>query len=267
MLSTWLPGHGEGPGRLANQMNRRALTLFAGLVRVRVRDRLVRPAAHRGTTRHGHSRRPPSSTRPTAASITALHSREDRVVLRYGQMPESIRDAAVAIEDRRFYWHHGVRPSRRSSGRAYEDAAAGQVVEGGSTITQQLVKNLYVGGAEPFRRKVDEAALAWQLEDRLSKREILTRYLNTVYFGNGAYGVEAAAETYFAESARHLSLSEARCSPASSPRRPLRPLHQPRRRLRASQRGPSPDGRTRDDRGPRGLPGRVERAARRPPQH
>ena len=129
------------------------------------------------------------------------------MVLRYGQMPQSIRDAAVAIEDRRFYWHHGV-DVQAILRAAYEDAAAGQVVEGGSTITQQLVKNLYVGGANTVGRKVDEAALAWQLEDRLSKKEILTRYLNTVYFGEGAYGVEAAAQTYFADSARHLSLSE-----------------------------------------------------------
>ena len=66
-------------------------------------------------------------------------------------------------------------------------------MEGGSTITQQLVKNLYVGDEESFRRKIDEASLAWQLEDRLTKDQILTQYLNTVYFGEGAYGVQAAA--------------------------------------------------------------------------
>ena len=130
--------------------------------------------------------------------ITTLHAREDRVVLRYAQMPQSIRDAAVAIEDRRFYWHHGfdIQAIVRA---AYQDARAGKTVEGGSTITQQLVKNLYVGAADTFRRKVDEAALAWQLEDQLTKQQIITQYLNTVYFGEGAYGVEAAARTYFAE--------------------------------------------------------------------
>ncbi len=139
--------------------------------------------------------------------ITQLHAREDRVVLRYAQMPGSIRDAAVAIEDRRFWWHHGF-DLRAIARAAYQDAAAGQVVEGGSTITQQLVKNLYVGNADTLRRKIDEATLAWQLEDRLSKRQILTKYLNTVYLGEGAYGVEAAARTYFAEDASDLTVPQ-----------------------------------------------------------
>ena len=139
--------------------------------------------------------------------ITSLHAREDRVVLGFDQMPESIRDATVAIEDRRFYWHHGV-DLQAIVRAAYQDADAGHIVEGGSTITQQLVKNLYVGNADTFKRKLDEAALAWQLEDRMTKQQIITEYLNTVYFGEGAYGVEAAAETYFAEHAADLSVGE-----------------------------------------------------------
>jgi penicillin-binding protein 1A len=89
------------------------------------------------------------------------------------------------------------------------NANQGMVVEGGSTITQQLVKNLYVGTAETFRRKLDEAALAWQLEDRLTKDQILTRYLNTVYLGEGAYGVQSAAQTYFSVDADELTLAQA----------------------------------------------------------
>ncbi len=187
-------------------MNRRALPLFAGIVVLasltvscglpHLEDYKTRPLAQ--------------TTFVYAADgslITSLHAREDRVVLRYAQMPQTVRDAAVSIEDRRFYWHHGV-DVQAIIRAAYEDATAGRVVEGGSTITQQLVKNLYVGGANTFGRKVDEAALAWQLENRLTKQEILTRYLNTVYFGEGAYGVEAAAQTYFAEPARRLSLAE-----------------------------------------------------------
>jgi penicillin-binding protein 1A len=139
--------------------------------------------------------------------ITSLHAREDRVVLGSDQMPDSIREAAVAIEDRRFYWHHGV-DLQAIVRAAYEDADAGHLVEGGSTITQQLVKNLYVGDADTFKRKLDEAVLAWQLEDRMTKEQIITQYLNTVYFGEGAYGVEAAAETYFAEHAGDLSVGE-----------------------------------------------------------
>jgi penicillin-binding protein 1A len=139
--------------------------------------------------------------------ITELHAAENRVVLGERQMSPFLRDAAVAIEDRRFYVHHGV-DMRAIARAAVVNANEGAVVEGGSTITQQLVKNLYVGTAETFRRKFDEATLAWQLEDRLSKDQILTRYLNTVYLGQGAYGVQSAARTYFSVDARRLSLAQ-----------------------------------------------------------
>jgi penicillin-binding protein 1A len=139
--------------------------------------------------------------------ITELHATEDRVVLRRNQMSPYVRDAAVAIEDRRFYYHHGF-DGRAIVRAAYVNAAEGEVVEGGSTITQQLVKVLYVGSADTLRRKIDEAALAWQLEDRFTKDQILTRYLNTVYFGEGAYGVQAAARTYFSIDAKQLTLSQ-----------------------------------------------------------
>ena len=139
--------------------------------------------------------------------ITELHAAENRVVLRERQMSPFLRDAAVAIEDRRFYVHHGV-DMRAIARAAVVNANEGEVVEGGSTITQQLVKNLYVGTADTLRRKLDEASLAWQLEDRLSKDEILTKYLNTVYLGEGAYGVESAAQTYFSADADELTLAQ-----------------------------------------------------------
>ena len=139
--------------------------------------------------------------------ITELHAAENRVVLRERQMSPFVRDAAVAIEDRRFFLHHGV-DVRAIARAAVVNANEGEVVEGGSTITQQLVKNLYVGTAETFRRKFDEAALAWQLEDRLTKDQILTRYLNTVYLGEGAYGVQSGAQTYFSIDAQDLSLAQ-----------------------------------------------------------
>jgi penicillin-binding protein 1A len=139
--------------------------------------------------------------------ITELHAAENRVVLRERQMSPFVRDATVAIEDRRFYVHHGV-DVRAIARAAVVNANEGEVVEGGSTITQQLVKNLYVGTAETFRRKLDEAALAWQLEDRLSKDQILTRYLNTVYLGEGAYGVQSGAQTYFSIDAEDLTLAQ-----------------------------------------------------------
>lgn len=139
--------------------------------------------------------------------ITVLHATENRTVLREREMSPAIRDAAVAIEDRRFYMHHGV-DLRAIARAAVVNANEGDVTEGGSTITQQLVKNLYVGTADTFRRKLDEAALAWQLEDRLSKEQILTRYLNTVYLGEGAYGVQSGAQTYFSTDAVDLSIAQ-----------------------------------------------------------
>jgi penicillin-binding protein 1A len=139
--------------------------------------------------------------------ITSLHAAEDRVVLTQSQMTPDTRDAVVSIEDRRFYEHHGVDPEAILRA-AVNDLRTGQIVEGGSTITQQLVKNLYTGDDLTLGRKIDEALLAWQLERRLSKQEILTEYLNTVYFGEGAYGIQAAAKTYLGVDASSLTLGE-----------------------------------------------------------
>lgn len=140
--------------------------------------------------------------------ITALHAGEDRVLVRWEDIPEVMADATVAIEDQRFWDHAGV-DLRALLRAAYVDLTGGRIVQGASTITQQLVKNLYVGNEETLSRKIKEAYLAWQLEQRLSKERILTRYLNTVYFGNGAYGVQAAARTYFGVDARELTLPQA----------------------------------------------------------
>ena len=139
--------------------------------------------------------------------ITELHAVEDRVVLRRGEMPQALRDAVVAIVDRRFYSHHGIDPEAIVRA-AVVNTEEGTIVEGGSTITQQLVKLLYVGDETTLRRKWDEALLAWQLEDRFTKDEILTKYLNAVYFGQGAYGVEAAALTYFGVDAEDLTVAQ-----------------------------------------------------------
>ena len=164
--------------------------------------------------------------------ITELHAGEDRVVLGYAQMPQSIKDAVVAIEDQRFWYHHGV-DGRALLRAAYIDVRAGGYVEGGSTITQQLVKNLYVGNDVTLARKIDEAALAWQLEEKLSKEQILAKYLNTVYFGQGAYGVQAAARQFFDEDAKDLGLAQA-ATLAGSIRAPntFDPAQYPKRALR-----------------------------------
>lgn len=140
--------------------------------------------------------------------ITRLHAGENRIVVGSRKIPDVIRNAVIAIEDKRFYNHRGV-DARALLRAAYIDATTGEIVEGGSTITQQLVKQLYVGDEQTVARKLKEAYLAWQLEQKLTKDQILTRYLNTVYFGNGAYGIRAAAQTYFDEEPLDLTLPQA----------------------------------------------------------
>jgi len=116
--------------------------------------------------------------------------------------------ATVAIEDRRFYQHGGV--DAEGIVRAlWRDVKAGRVVEGGSTITQQLVRTLYISNERTVERKVTEACLAVKLDDAWSKQRILASYLNSVFYGNLAYGAEAASRTYFSKSARWLTLPQA----------------------------------------------------------
>ena len=119
-----------------------------------------------------------------------------------------MRQAILSIEDRRFYEHGGIDVAGILRA-AWADVRAGKVVQGGSTITQQLVRNLYIGKEVTLERKVTEACLAIKLNSRWSKNKILEEYLNQVYFGNHAYGVEAAAQTYFSRRARNLTLPQA----------------------------------------------------------
>ena len=123
------------------------------------------------------------------------------------ELPAHVTQAVMAIEDRRFYHHFGLDPI--GLGRAaYRNIIAGGVEEGGSTLTQQLAKNLFLEPERSLERKAQEAILALWLEARLTKDEILEHYLNRVYFGAGAYGIEAAAWTYFDKPARDLNLQE-----------------------------------------------------------
>ncbi len=122
-------------------------------------------------------------------------------------LPTSLKQAVIASEDRSFYKHSGV--DLRGSFRAlWADIRGGRVVQGGSTITQQYVKNVYTGNERTIQRKVKEAILANRVDRKLSKDEILFRYLNTIYLGEGAYGVGAASETYFRKRVNDLTLSE-----------------------------------------------------------
>jgi penicillin-binding protein 1A len=143
--------------------------------------------------------------------ITTLHGVEDRTVVPLNEIPKSLQHAVIAIEDERFYQHDGV-DVRAIVRAAVANATSGSIQEGGSTITQQYVKTVIIAPGETaertFERKIDEAALARQIEKRLSKKEILARYLNTIYFGNGAYGAEAAAKTYFGKPVTQLTLSQ-----------------------------------------------------------
>jgi penicillin-binding protein 1A len=123
------------------------------------------------------------------------------------QMPRYLPEAVIATEDRRFYSHFGIDPLGLLRA-AVADLVAGHIVEGGSTITQQLAKNLFLNPARNLGRKIREILLALWLEHRFTKNEILEIYLNRVYLGAGTYGVDAAAQRYFGESARRLDLWE-----------------------------------------------------------
>ena len=124
------------------------------------------------------------------------------------ELPGYLIDAVIAIEDKRFFSHNGV-DARGMIRAALANMRAGEIVQGGSTITQQLVKNLYLDGRRTFDRKAREALIAFRVEARFSKEEILEAYLNQVYFGGGAYGVDAAARRYFAKPATQVTLGEA----------------------------------------------------------
>lgn len=122
-------------------------------------------------------------------------------------LPAHLAQAIVAIEDRRFYQHSGV-DFRGILRAGWRNSQAGGAREGGSTITQQLARLMFLSPEKTFRRKIQEALLAFWLEGQLSKEDILVRYLNTAYFGAGAYGVDAAARRYFGKKASDLSLGE-----------------------------------------------------------
>jgi penicillin-binding protein 1A len=140
--------------------------------------------------------------------LAILRGSQARIVVPSQKISPWMKHAIVAIEDKRFYEHHGV--DLRGMGRAvWTDVAGTGAVQGGSTITQQFVKNAYLTSQKTVGRKLIEAALAWQLERRWSKDQILTAYLNTVYFGNQAYGVEQASRIYFGHSAKHMQPAEA----------------------------------------------------------
>jgi 1A family penicillin-binding protein len=140
--------------------------------------------------------------------LAVLHADENRSPIPLEQVPPHVVNAILDVEDEAFWEHSGVNV-RSILRAAFTNVRAGSVRQGGSTITQQLVKNTLLTPDRDINRKIKEAVLAVRLEDQMSKREILEHYLNTVYFGNGAYGVQAAAETYFGVRATELDVAQA----------------------------------------------------------
>jgi penicillin-binding protein 1A len=155
------------------------------------------------------SYKPKSATRLYADDGTLFAELyvEKRVPIPITQMPQHLKSAFIAIEDVRFYDHFGV-DLRGIARAAYRNITRKGITEGASTITQQLARNLYLTHKKSFKRKVEEAVLAIQIERTYSKDEILNLYLNLIYLGEGAYGVEAAAYTYFHKKASELTLPE-----------------------------------------------------------
>lgn len=139
--------------------------------------------------------------------LAEWHGEQDRTVVRFEDIPPHVRNAVVAIEDERFYRHNGV--DTEAILRALRvNSASGEVRQGGSTITQQLVKILFTDGERTVTRKIKEVLLAYELEAKADKDDVLETYLNTVYFGNGAYGIESASRHYFGKPASSLSIAE-----------------------------------------------------------
>src|SRR3979411_2242688 len=131
-----------------------------------------------------------------------------RVVASYNDYPQILRDALISIEDKDFYRHWGINVWR-IAGAAYRDIKSGGRVQGASTLTMQLARNLFLSPDRSFHRKIQEALLAVQIERRFTKPQIFTLYANQIFLGHGAYGFEAASEYYFSKPARQLNLEEA----------------------------------------------------------
>ena len=139
--------------------------------------------------------------------LATVHSVENRLPVPLAKIPKNLQNAFIANEDVRFYQHHGIDP--RGILRAFWTNLTGHgVSEGGSTITQQLAKNAFLSQERTLKRKIHEAILAIQIERHYTKAEILEMYLNQIYFGQGAYGVQAAAQIYFGKNVENLDLAE-----------------------------------------------------------
>lgn len=136
-----------------------------------------------------------------------VHGEEKRTVISFDQIPDAVKWATVVTEDADFYKHPGVDIKSILRAAAY-NLLGRHISQGGSTITQQFIKNSLLSDEQTLTRKIKEAVLALELERKYSKNEILTFYLNQIPYGSNAYGVEAAAETFFNKKAQDLTLAE-----------------------------------------------------------
>lgn len=155
-----------------------------------------------------------------------------RVVVSYDDFPKVLREAILSIEDKDFYRHWGIN-LWRGIGAAYYDLTAGARVQGASTITMQLARNLYLSPERSFHRKLNEILLSMQIERRFTKAQIFTLYANQIFLGHGVYGFEAGAQYYFSKHAKDLTLEEAALL-AGLPKGPsaFSPINNPERALR-----------------------------------
>lgn len=147
--------------------------------------------------------------------IGQMSAGENRLMIDYEDLPQDLIDAVVAIEDERFWTHEGIDIRRTGAAIVTYVLNRGDSSFGGSTITQQLIKNVTNDRETSWKRKIREWYRAYSLEQELDKDEILEAYLNKIYFGEGANGIEVAAETYFAKSAKDLNLAESACLAAA----------------------------------------------------
>ena len=139
--------------------------------------------------------------------LCQIKSSKELYYVTFDQIPKTLANAFVVMEDRDFYSHSGI-DYKAIVRAALANQKSSEIVQGASTITQQLARNIFLTQEVTWERKIEEMFIAWDLEKKYSKEEILEFYLNNIYFGNGYYGVEAAARGYFSKSVSELTLSE-----------------------------------------------------------
>lgn len=139
--------------------------------------------------------------------ITTLHSDQNRLPIDINKVPQNLQNAFIAAEDNRFYEHIGIDPIGIFRA-VFANLTNHGIAQGGSTITQQLAKNAFLSQEQTLKRKIQEAMLALEIEHKYSKKEILEMYMNQIYFGQGAYGIQTAAKTYFNKDVNELTLTQ-----------------------------------------------------------